>query len=93
MNNGPAVAPVAGVSRTRYAFLLSPAYIVSVGLIARVGCIVALGLYQLDVRYWTKFEMVVIGHSLAVGQGFSAPWGDPAGQPLGQHHSICCWFP
>jgi 4-amino-4-deoxy-L-arabinose transferase-like glycosyltransferase len=83
MNNNSATRAIdvhaPGVSTTRYAFLFSPAWMVMAGLVIRLGSIVALHLYRFDVSNWTKFEMARIAHSLAVGQGFSAPWGGSTG--------------
>ena len=79
MNNSTVDTQASGVSPTRYAFFFSPVWMVLVGLIVRVGCIVVLQLYRFDVAYWSKFEMAVIGRNLALGQGFSAPWGGSTG--------------
>ncbi len=49
------------------------------GLAVRLLCIVATRSYWLDVRHWMEFEIANIGRSLAIGQGFSSPFGGSTG--------------
>jgi 4-amino-4-deoxy-L-arabinose transferase-like glycosyltransferase len=76
-----AVRPLASESGTgqQARFFYSPFWMVLVGLAARLLCIVIGNTYRFSTAYWSHWEMANLGYSLAMGHGFSAPFGGDTG--------------
>ena len=76
-----AVRPLASESGTgqQARFFYSPVWMVLVGLAARLLCIVIGHTYRFSTAYWSHWEMANLGYSLAMGHGFSAPFGGDTG--------------
>jgi len=78
-SNSAILAQESAPSRSGRSILYSPAWMVVAGLVVRLAFLVAGRLYQLEVRHWMDFEMANIGSSLALGHGFTSPWGGSTG--------------
>ena len=57
----------------------SPVWMVLVGLVVRVLCIVIAHAYRYNAAHWHIFEMANLAYSLATGHGFSSPFGGDTG--------------
>jgi len=57
----------------------SPLSIVLAAFAVRIVCIVAAHTYRMERYPWNVFEMATLARSLALGQGFSAPYGGGTG--------------
>jgi 4-amino-4-deoxy-L-arabinose transferase-like glycosyltransferase len=60
-------------------FLHSPGWMVAVGLVARVLYILVAHTYRFSVAHWSTWEMANLAYSLAIGHGFSSPFGGDTG--------------
>ena len=65
--------------KTKIRFIHSPAWMALFGFVARVLYIVIAHSYRLSFAYWSKFEMANLAYSLAMGHGFSSPFGGDTG--------------
>ena len=74
---GPLTTPSENKGQIR--FFHSPACMVLVGLTARLLCIVIAHTYRFSTAYWSHWEMANLAHSLALGHGFSSPFGGDTG--------------
>ena len=71
--------PKAVYPKTKIQFIHSPVWMVLVGLVARVLYIVIAHSYRFSSAYWSNFEMANLAYSLAMGHGFSSPFGGDTG--------------
>jgi 4-amino-4-deoxy-L-arabinose transferase-like glycosyltransferase len=60
-------------------FYDSPGWMVVIGLLARVLYILIAQTYRFSVAHWSTWEMANLAYSLAIGHGFSSPFGGYTG--------------
>src|SRR5664279_2623392 len=68
-----------GLGKTRIRFIYRPVWMVLVGLVVRVLYIVIAHAYHFNAVHWRIFEMANLAYSMAMGHGFSSPWGGDTG--------------
>jgi 4-amino-4-deoxy-L-arabinose transferase-like glycosyltransferase len=66
-------------AKGKFRGITSPGWMVLGGLVARVLYILIAGAYRFDVAHWSIFEMANLAYSMAIGRGFSSPFGGDTG--------------
>src|SRR5271170_2862883 len=66
-------------AKGKFRDITSPGWMVLGGLVARVLYILIAGAYRFDVAHWSIFEMANLAYSMAIGRGFSSPFGGDTG--------------
>jgi Dolichyl-phosphate-mannose-protein mannosyltransferase len=66
-------------AKAKIPFFYSPGWMVLVGLVVRILCIVVGHTYRFDTAHWRIWEMANIASSVALGHGFSSPFGGDTG--------------